>query len=1240
MDQEEAPLPASEYPCCIDSLNSLPLHEQSGGGVDGSAAASHQQHQHHDPEIVASTLRQNSIHRWSLSTRTIAHYCRLEQIGEGTYGQVYRAQCLDRTLAHPAGGEIVALKKIRLHHPGYWGIPPTVLREIKILKQLQHKNLVKMFEVVSSKGVEELDWEDEREDEKRKKAKESKASSSSKNDKSNNSTPVLNSEDSNTNKNDNTTSSAITNTKPAKKKKDPMSDLDKLRESYKGNLFLSLEYISHDLTGLLDMAFKFSEVQVKSIARQLLQVLEFMHERNFVHRDLKTSNILITDNFELKLADFGLARCLESSFMGRLFEGDGYSAGEGEFTNKVITLWYRPPELLLGETRYGCAVDIWSAGCIFAEIILGRPIFTGKAEMDQLKLIFDLIGTPTERSWEGFRELKLIRTGEFSIDKQRKPRLRDKYGEKIKPAAALGLLEKLLELDPKKRFTASRALNHRYFQASPIAPDDPKELGKIDLGGDGSGYHEFKTKKRRREAKAVAKMAEDEAKRQGLTVEKQKEAFDVAYREHLQKGASADKKEEKKEKQQQQQQQRSDPRGIHPRDRRVRYRGGSSTGHGRNSFDDDDHTDGGGSYHDSRSMMTDGISRSSRSTYRLNHRSRNNNNMNHPHSPSFTSQQWQMLLIFALGLVLVIKAGIVEVKLEKAQLRGGDRYSHLNHLSGDEYYKAPTVVNGRSLEDGEDEGDVGAGEDSPSETYFKDAVEKLESAGGGGGGDSQGEKEEKEGTEEDQQIEQDLEEGVDDEGEDIISNENNSAGEQQLQQQSSLEFLQSQSSMTQDVNLQQQQLIGQSQFQSQLVGKSPTAQQLLMADFQKFLQGRSDEQIQQPQQQNLFIQQQPQPNQQQQTQFGYQPNQFGQQQLPGQSQYHQQQGPYGQNQNQFGQQVVNQQNYLQYGQQPQQVLPQQFQQQQPQYYQQQQYNPQQNLQLPQQFEPQLQEDVQQQVFAVKSSNEVASPLGQIGNVGNGNLDAIGNEPASPLDYAPVGNVDVFNVAHADQNQAQSDAESQLSQQFDPQLQQDVQQQVFAVKSSNEVASPPDQFENVGDANLNANGNEPASPPDYATVGNLNVIVDANADPTYAQPGAEIDQSPVVEDSPDPLPATDILNNRLVPFDVSLQRRFKGAFKKANDQVDADEAVEDVPIQVQPDAYGTLKESVQPVQEEPTAREPKPADPNNPDWNFKGAVVNDGVAFTNPRLWGAKTLTTPGLRSHLSKNDAKFAPAVV
>lgn len=311
MDQEEAPLPASEYPCCIDSLKSLPLHHHANNDAPSSSSSSNN-HDDVDPEIVASTLRQNSIHRWSLSTRTIAHYCRLEQIGEGTYGQVYRAQCLDRTLAHPTGGEIVALKKIRLHHPGYWGIPPTVLREIKILKQLQHKNLVKMFEVVSSKGVEELDWEDEREDEKRKKAKQqqqqqhqaaaaatttaSDGKSSIDNNKNyNNTTPILNSEDMNQNhnskkKNDtstNNTTNITTSNNKKKKNKDPMSDIEKLRESYKGNLFLSLEYISHDLTGLLDMAYKFSEVQVKCIASQLLSVLEFMHSRNFVHRDLK-----------------------------------------------------------------------------------------------------------------------------------------------------------------------------------------------------------------------------------------------------------------------------------------------------------------------------------------------------------------------------------------------------------------------------------------------------------------------------------------------------------------------------------------------------------------------------------------------------------------------------------------------------------------------------------------------------------------------------------------------------------------------------------------------------------------------------------------------------------------------------------------------------------------------------------------------------------------------------------------
>ena len=392
---------------------------------------------------------------------------------------------------------------------------------------------MEMLEVVSSKGVEGLDWEEEVR--RTKKKKETTNNNAAKN---NNETPMpSDQEDSAALK-----QLADKSSDNKAKKKHGLTEQDMLRESYKGSLFLALEYVSHDLTGLLDMAYKFTDVQAKSLMHQLLDVLHYMHERKFVHRDLKSSNLLITDRFQVKLADFGLARSLEDVNHSHFHTTSSYNASlQGpEYTNKVITLWYRPPELLLGETRYGTAVDLWSAGCIFAEILLGRPIFTGKTEMDQLSLIFDLLGTPTSSSWENFHELKLIRTGEVSFDKRKKARLRDKYGSKIQPLAALNLLEKLLELDPKKRISARAALVHRYFRVEPLVPSDPSELGSIDLGDSNCGYHEFQTKQRRREAKAIAKAAEDEAKRQGQDVELQKEAFDTAYRAHLQRGAEKD----------------------------------------------------------------------------------------------------------------------------------------------------------------------------------------------------------------------------------------------------------------------------------------------------------------------------------------------------------------------------------------------------------------------------------------------------------------------------------------------------------------------------------------------------------------------------------------------------------------------------------------------------------------------------------------------------------------------------
>jgi len=196
-------------------------------------------------------------------TRTIAHYEKIEQIGEGTYGQVYKAKCLDT-------GRIVALKKIHVHHGGYWGMPPTVIREIKILKRLFHPSLVEMLEVISSKGVEYLEEHDEE--------PEKKSSKSSK------------------------------------------DRIDDAREGFKGNIYLVLEYVSHDLTGLMDVAYRFTEQQIKCIFRQLLEALQYMHDQKYIHRDIKSSNILIDSHFRVKLADFGLARCIEPPILENIHE--------------------------------------------------------------------------------------------------------------------------------------------------------------------------------------------------------------------------------------------------------------------------------------------------------------------------------------------------------------------------------------------------------------------------------------------------------------------------------------------------------------------------------------------------------------------------------------------------------------------------------------------------------------------------------------------------------------------------------------------------------------------------------------------------------------------------------------------------------------------------------------------------------------------------------------------------------
>mmetsp|Transcript_41805 Transcript_41805/g.50131 ORF Transcript_41805/g.50131 Transcript_41805/m.50131 type:complete len:1006 (-) Transcript_41805:40-3057(-) len=487
--------------------------------------------------------------RWKEGTRTIVHYQRIEQIGEGTYGQVYRAACRS---TH----RMVALKKIRVHHGGHAGLPNTIIREIKILKHLRHENMVEMIEVVSSKGVEDFDENDEREDDRRKREQEEKqlsqqqisllekrnlnvadaASLSSGNNcsKSSNIIPP-----STTVNNSSSKALVVDSRKVSAPKKHRLVDR---HESYKGNLFLVLEYVEHDLAGLMDMSYSFTEVQVKCIFKQLLSVLDYMHKNRYVHRDIKCSNILLTSRFQLKLADFGLARSIDDSY--RVFDnssntgGDSLSYSKAEYTNKVITLWYRPPELLLGETRYDTSVDIWSAGCILAELILGRPLFAGKSDMEQLELIFSVMGSPTEQRWEGHQNLKLLKSGEVKIRGKQSTFKEKMSGKRMATPKALHLLGKLLELDPRRRAEASMAMDSLYFYEKPQPPENPKELGEIKFCNNDSGFsfHEFQTKKRRREAKVVAEERRKVLKSRGKSAREAEKEYDRVYKEYMTQG--------------------------------------------------------------------------------------------------------------------------------------------------------------------------------------------------------------------------------------------------------------------------------------------------------------------------------------------------------------------------------------------------------------------------------------------------------------------------------------------------------------------------------------------------------------------------------------------------------------------------------------------------------------------------------------------------------------------------------
>ena len=211
-------------------------------------------------------------------------------------------------------------------------------------------------------------------------------------------------------------------------------------------IVLIFEYADMDLKMYIDKVKGIKDVKIiQSFTYQILNGLYYCNINRIIHRDLKPQNLLITSDLKLKLCDFGLSRM--------------FSLPMGKMTHEIITLWYRPPEVLLGIENYTTKVDSWSIGCIIAEMITGKPLFPGDCEIGQLFKIFEIMGTPNEETWPGITKLK-----DYSLlFPQWKPKkLKDLFPNFDKDG--LDLMEKFLQMDPDKRITIKDALNHPFLE--------------------------------------------------------------------------------------------------------------------------------------------------------------------------------------------------------------------------------------------------------------------------------------------------------------------------------------------------------------------------------------------------------------------------------------------------------------------------------------------------------------------------------------------------------------------------------------------------------------------------------------------------------------------------------------------------------------------------------------------------------------------------------------------------------
>jgi len=286
-------------------------------------------------------------------------YQKIEKVGEGTYGVVYKAKDL-------SNGQVVALKKIRLEAEDE-GVPSTAIREISLLKELKDDNIVRLLDIVHA-------------DQK---------------------------------------------------------------------LYLVFEFLDVDLKRYMETGNQkgkpIAPPIVKKFTHQLNLGLLYCHSHRILHRDLKPQNLLIDQRDNLKLADFGLARA--------------FGIPMRTLTHEVVTLWYRAPEVLLGSRHYSTAIDMWSVGCIFAEMsMIGIPLFPGDSEIDQIFKIFRILGTPNEAIWPNVSTLPDYKPTFPQWSSQDLGRIVTTLDE-----TGMDLLKRSLTYDSAKRISAKRALQHPYF---------------------------------------------------------------------------------------------------------------------------------------------------------------------------------------------------------------------------------------------------------------------------------------------------------------------------------------------------------------------------------------------------------------------------------------------------------------------------------------------------------------------------------------------------------------------------------------------------------------------------------------------------------------------------------------------------------------------------------------------------------------------------------------------------------